>query len=335
MNTVSYKHFRSELRRLERLYLLTIYSYEENSKKVKIDLEEGNVKLGDELWYKDKIISRSPRELEKNLSVNYPFMLRESLLIRIVSIIEIYFQDVLKEISILNKNPFKDPRVKELKVASILEFTLDDLEKIKEEIVEEKIRKVVLGGISSIYKFIENTLKVNFDSKIINLITLEKLFDNRHLLVHAGGKIDSVYLKKYQMGNKYLNKKLCIDEEYFLNSLNEISQLILDLDEKIISKFDFKMLKEKQVSETEVLRYYEIQFKSSSNAELFLSEGYRFGFTKTFSFSDIAEKEIEIIDENKFIYRLKLSGEKEIVGTYLGVMRHKSRKGEIVSVNKL
>ncbi|MEY9867830.1 hypothetical protein ABIE66_003209 [Peribacillus sp. B2I2] len=133
-NVAAFRKFRTEWNRIRRIYLVTIYSYGETISRINDEISDKVIDFREDIHYKDELIARSPNEITKNLAGRYANMLRESLFVRLISIMELYFSDVLYELSKLTYDPFKTDEPREFKVAELL--SISDIQEIQHNIIK-------------------------------------------------------------------------------------------------------------------------------------------------------------------------------------------------------
>lgn len=327
----AFRKFRTEWNRIKRIYLVTIFSYGETIERIEEEVKSKEIGLGEEFIYNGEVLARSPRELTKNLSNRYATMLGESLFVRLISIMELYFSDVLNELSKLTFDPFKTQDSKEFKVAELL--SLDDISEIQNKIIKNKIRGIVLGGFPTINKFFKNKLQIDFNNSNLDLTVIEELYSRRNLLVHAGGIIDDIYANIYG-GTK--GRSLKVEEEYFLNSLTNIFDLIVFINTNLETKHDFSLLKVKKVKAQNTDNIpipksnrigkasFNAVFKTTTSLNRFLDEEFVFGFQQKYKLKEILLNKTVTNELEAF---WDIEGDATITGTYIGFMKLMNKKG--------
>ncbi|PFZ38016.1 hypothetical protein COL77_26050 [Bacillus wiedmannii] len=232
------RNFKTEWQRLKRIYHVTMYSYEETIKRNEIEAYLGRLPANQEIHYKDELVARSYKELNKNLEIRYASMLREALFVRLVSMLELYFNDALTEVGNKSFDPFKSQGERTYKIAQLL--SIGDVKEIQNEIVQNEIRSVVLGGFEKIKKFYHRKLDVDFAKAGVNLKGIEEMYSRRNLLVHAGGLIDKVYISEFGDSSMKLGHKLHLSEEYFIDSLESTYNLVNYITHTLEGKYGFE-----------------------------------------------------------------------------------------------
>jgi hypothetical protein len=333
----AFQDFRTEWSRVKKIYYVTMFSYEETISRVNDELRKNLVTEKDKFHYKNELISRSPFELTKNLSDRYGNMLRESLFVRLISIMELYFNDVLLELSEITFNPFKTEGTKEYKVVDLLNF--NDIKEMQKEIIQNKVRGVVLGGYKEISKFLRQKLNINIANSNLDETKIKELYVRRNLLVHAGGYIDDFYYDNFiQNENQSVGKRLNVTEDYFITSLELVLNYVVFVNSKIEEKYDFTQLdlKRKQLRKAKRKQKLNnkireltctISFKSNVDIITYLDKQHEFGFENKYLLGSILTETTELED---LIVELTVKGRVDIVGAFEGYVRTLKRR-EIIN----
>lgn len=332
----AFQNFRTEWSRVKKIYYVTIFSYEETISRVNDELGKNLITNNEKFHYKNELISRSPHELTRNLSDRYANMLRESLFVRLISIMELYFNDVLLELSEITFNPFKTEGTKEYKVVDLL--NINDIKAIQNEIIQNKVRGVVLGGYKEISKFLRTKLNINIANSDLNTTELKELYTRRNLLVHAGGYIDEYYYDNFiKDEGGSVGKRLTVTEDYFIASLELVLNYVVFVNSKIEEKYDFTQLDLKRKQLKQAKRKHKlsdkikelsctINFKSKDDMLIHLDRDHEFGFENKYLLGSILTETIEVED---LIVELTVKGRVDIVGTFEGYLRMLKRREQI------
>ncbi|MGV2887128.1 hypothetical protein [Paenibacillus taichungensis] len=324
----SYIIFRLESRALRRLYLLTVYAYEGTQKAIKDDLKDGLITVGSEFIYNNEIIARSTNEIQKKLSDTYREFLRESLLVRLISSLETFFGDTLREISNITTMPFKSEKEKTYKVSELL--SIDDILRIHDDILNNEIRGIVLGGFKNIRKFFRKNLDIEFGNSGLEISLIEQMYDIRNLIVHNNGRVDELYIRKYFNGVKPSKKKIKVDEEQFIKFIELTFDLSTYINKEMNKKFilpeKIERPKDKSQRNNEIINVsFSGKFKEGQR-ETILAAEYQFGFKECFVFSEIRSK---ISFDGKHSATWTVEGPRYKVGTYRAYIRRLAKQGII------
>ncbi|MDG5854384.1 hypothetical protein [Clostridium beijerinckii] len=229
----SYNLFSREIKNLRRWYYGTIYSYNISSKFINDNYRKEEKKGNRTPVYYNNIeeqeylIQQSHLTLKAMYQKKYPSYIKDLIVIRVISALEVFLVDSIAEVFVVNKNPFitkkNSDKVIELRESEIL--AKDSLSYIYSKIINDISSNLHRQGFKEISKYYNNILKINFNNfryKINDMEygkeRIERLHDVRHVLVHRLGVTDSVYRNKFNEDNK----KIHISEEELLNMFKYI-----------------------------------------------------------------------------------------------------------------
>lgn len=209
----AYIQFTNEINKLIAFYKTTVYAYEQTElsilykKKAKIpyDTETGDgFKILTPTYFKIK--QNAKRETRQNLN--------EILYVRIISALEVFLVDIIRDIFLITKEPFKrnDLRL-ELNHAELLSIL--STAEISSKIINKECRKLTSAGYEDIVKYYRRHFNIDLDSFAPGKTKIEEYHDRRHILVHRLGKTDAEFRKKYN----YSKNGISIDEDYLFNTI--------------------------------------------------------------------------------------------------------------------
>ncbi|MEE9176226.1 MAG: hypothetical protein V3U19_08655, partial [Thermodesulfobacteriota bacterium] len=307
----AYRKFHTEIKRLKRLYLATKFSFNETSsllkERLKNDLTYGYTKLsiGDD--EEDSIIASSIFEFKSKLSSQYPRYLRELIFIRVISALEVFLIDSLKELFKSNKEPFKNNDVLQFTRGELL--SIDSMSVIYTKLINNDCRNLHSGGFLKIKNYYSTKLHIDLDN-YCDSEKLEEFHDRRHILVHNLGTTDSKYRSKYAVGIR----RLTVDEPYLLDCFMSISLLC----EKVDGQLTLKYLNTEEELDTKIEYpvYCEVlaTIIKEEVKNLFHSNHQYWVENRLILLSDILESKKQI-DENNF--ELTIRGDSKAVRGYI------------------
>ncbi|MFA6999794.1 MAG: hypothetical protein WC241_01625 [Candidatus Paceibacterota bacterium] len=234
---ISYRRFDLEIKRLEKLYFLSIFSFLEARKNVLSDIKAGNIKNNDPF----KIILDNNRTINIDGDIRHhmdrlksqaPRYLRELIFVRAISALEVFLIDTVKEISSITSEPFKSDD-------EIIKFTKNQILSFKSPldilgiVVKKECRKLNNGGFNEITKFYCNKLDIDYRKFSCGISKLEEYHDYRHLIVHRLGETDIEFKHKYSSSLK----KIDINGIYLEKSLNDINSFVNQINLELSKKY--------------------------------------------------------------------------------------------------
>ncbi len=331
---VSYSNFTREIRAIRRLYLITVFTYEEKANQIRQDKLDLKITSATEFYFRDELIARSPYEINSKLTERYPSIFREFLFIRVMSLLETFFYDTLYEIAQMSNVPFRtNNKERTYKLAELL--SIDDIMEIKQEIIGSEIRSVISQGYREINRFFDRRLNTKFSDSGLNLKRLELMYDKRNLLVHNNGIIDDTFIHKHNYLER--SRRIIIQEDFLLEALDLLQKLTLYIYRSIDDQFDLvpRKIKDRKkqsgVIHDDIIieEEYKASFINSEYKEILLNDNFSFGFTGKYLFSEI---KVTVIDLSDYEAQWTVRGSKKIIGEYRGFIRKAKRQEKFRSL---
>lgn len=327
----AYNNFKKEIIKLELLFAGSIYSYNsanmrhnERIKRNFIDNEtEVTLTLG-----KNNIVPLSENRSQFNdlMKDTLPKYLREVVIIRLISIFEVFVVDWIKEVFVNDRSYFHTDDKSEFSVRYLL--SLDSISDIHTNILNNECKKVQNNNFMYKVKYLKKKLLVNIDKYDGDLKLIEYWHDVRNILVHRLGVIDNLFLKKYKIKEKniYISKK-------------QINEIIIEI-KKFVSfikshrdnyrKEDINLIKDPRC-------IAHLKFKVLKNIKIsILNKNFNFmSGEKIVNISDIMYRR-EFDNENKY-HLMKLSGSVEVIDSFeIHIMKHVNNSDiEIIKFKKI
>lgn len=172
-------------------------------------------------------------KLENEISGSYQYVLRELIHIRIISALEGYLIDNIKQLLVNNKDLLKNATKIDFTYQELLSF--ENTTKITEKLIKKECRKLSSGGFIKIVEFYKRVIGIDIKGIDPGMSILEEYHDRRHLLIHRLGKTDSIYRKKYNTVKKGVNITRAYLEKEFID-IDKLTKTINELSSKKIKK---------------------------------------------------------------------------------------------------
>lgn len=240
MQLDSYLQLDMELLHLRRLYEMgsfafanteSLIGYKINQKKINPDslLSIGNYRL--------TYTAKEVRSYLNNHSAEY---LRELIFIRIISAVEAFFTDTLRDVYMHTHIPFS-------KQDSHIEFSIGEilstrsLDELQNKILSRDKRKLNSGLIET-DRYYKKVFGVDFNNFGERYKAIKEYYDRRNLFVHSLGRSeDATRLiaktdKKYKIDYATNKNELDVSEVYLINCINDIKDFSTYVHNKIIAK---------------------------------------------------------------------------------------------------
>lgn len=142
--------------------------------------------------------------------------LRELMFVRLVSALESFLVDAIKDVFVLTKTPFMD--------GSEVVFHKNELlanggaARIYQKIIDKETRAISSGGFIDFAKYYKKKFDIDFSQIRPGIAEMVMYHDIRNLIVHRLGFTDNFYRRKYKTDQK----KISMHQELFDNFLSDV-----------------------------------------------------------------------------------------------------------------
>lgn len=220
----AYENFINEMNKIELLYAGSVNSYWQNKLRNSERIELGFISDSDPVFYNqgenfNVIISSNKIEFDKRMSSDLPQYLRETIFIRLISVLEIFFVDIIKELFVSRKDLFKTEERIEFSQGQLLSF--NSISSLHTNLINNECRKIQNQGISRVSDYFKKRFNIDFKLCQIDLKEIVEMHDRRNILVHRMGRADESYKRKY----KFEDSRITIEKKYIISSFSNIHKL--------------------------------------------------------------------------------------------------------------
>lgn len=330
----SYEKFSQNIRNLREWYYSTIYSYKKTSEFIKNNYSKEEFAGNKSDIYYNKInenkflMSHSYLEMKWKLVKRYPKYIRELILVRIISDLEVYLTDSIIEIFLINKIPFLSDNVIELHYAELLSVT--SLSDIYSKLINKIVRNLHSQGFKEICKYYKKVFNIDFslfsfneEGKIYNKKDIERYHEMRHLIVHKLGVTDKIYKSKYNS----IQKKISINESELFSILNCIEAFAKYINDEVNSKGLIELCEK---NENNIIESCKILIEVlDSIGKRFLEPKFQFIVEEKIYFLQDILYSIKYDNYNRNIAVLELKGERAVIKKYLNLLKKQMKKNVI------
>jgi hypothetical protein len=220
----AYRKFRLELARLESLYSASVYAYALTSDVLTQKLEAGEITAAEKFELlsagdnRSKPVAVYPLSfVNRQLNTQAPQYLREVIFVRLISALEVFLIDLLREVFLERRDLFHSQNKIEFSQGEIL--SSKSITALWTKLINREVRKLQNQGITQKAKYFNSKLSIDFTQFDNYPRTLSELHDSRHLLVHRLGRTDSRYRQKYRRKNR----RIQITQEYLIAAFETVS----------------------------------------------------------------------------------------------------------------
>ena len=316
----AFQNFTYNINKLETFYKSTIYAYEQTEtlltyqKKNHIQFDvasDTGLLIKQPHTFKAK--RKSNIELRKNLC--------EIVFVRVVSVLEVFLIDLVRDAFLESKEPFKKQDViPQFSQAELLSF--QSTSEIYAKIINKETRRLSSGGFLDIIKFYKKYFDVDLSNIAPGKSKMEEYHDRRHLLVHRVGKTDIQYRDKYNTSKQSIS----IEEDYLIDCIKDFKYFCDLVNNQVIfqlQQFNQISKKGKKIQRKVLLQ---IEFLTSSDRD-YIQPAYEFWANDEYSrFEDILDS-MKSHGENKTEF--VLSGSFRQIRSYIRYLKRIERQKEI------
>jgi len=228
----SYKYFELELKALSSFLIITNPYFKEletndlwEQEIFKIEKERVKMKLHFNPTSTEFIV----RSFEKNI----PFLSRELLYIRIISALEIFLIQAVRDVFKQTTIPFNsDHKRIDLNHSQVLQLTT--IRELRNVLLHKETRPLSSAGYEDVVKYYKKQLGIDISSLHPGLQKMKYYHEVRHILVHRLGKTDNSFRKNHEYNKTYLQ----IDEDLLIDLFNDVYGYAYSVSEKVKSLID-------------------------------------------------------------------------------------------------
>ncbi len=242
--------------------------------------------------------------------------MRELIFIRLVSVLEAYLVDTVRDVFLVTKKPFRDQtsqagftQAELLSARSISLFFQNN---------NKECRRLTSGGFYEVIKYYKSRFSIDLTRINPGKTTMGEYHERRHLLVHRLGKTDAQYRKSYG----FTGRTVSVDEEYLLKSIDDFEFFIYQVNQAISTHIE-KITDIKQQNITFPSILYRIVKIEAIEPAIF-NEDFQFWVgDELYFFKDIVGKKQYIRDRE---FELLLTGNGEVLRNFTKFIRRAEKK---------
>lgn len=320
MNLPAFGRALAEIHDLRTLHDSTLYAYSQTEEVLRYRLLRRSDR-GDRPADRDlKIVSPIRFQLKASKNSRMRNSFRELLFVRLVSVLEAYLVDTVRDIFVKTKKPFLNPPVQAGFTQAEL-LSAESMSHIYSRIINRECRRLTSGGYEEIAKYYANRLEIFLDSLPPGKHTMVEYHDRRHLLIHRLGKPDEKYLRDH----KFSGKRLSVDEDYLSGAFADFKAFIRSVDNAVVERIQ-GILNEPGSSSSRPMITYQISLFAEVEPAIF-HDAFQFWVGDSLMmFRDIAQAKVPT-GERK--WDLVLSGNQDVLKAFQRHIRRAERQGHI------
>ncbi len=322
MARTSFQKLEVEVSRLRDLYLISQSAYMEMARLMKSQIRQGEIDPNI-TWHlngenSDSTTSTNPYVFIRRIQSQYSRYLRETIFVRLISALEVYSIDVVRDLFLHRQDLFHSNTRIEISQREIL--SLKTVTELWTKLLNQDLRKLQNQGFREVVKFYDRQLGIDLGRSPVSIKLLQEMHDRRHLLVHRLGNVDEQYRHSYNVSIKNLS----VPEDYLLGSMTSILSFAEYIWAEVMRLAENSQTKTSQSNFQ--IEEITVQTVSPDGAKLINSEYHFFAEDRIVALSDILTSNTFIGEKNV----LTLSGPAPLVKAYIKRIKQAIRKGDLI-----
>lgn len=225
----AFKHFDLELKSLASFLMISNPYFDELVTKNIWEIESikaEKLRIESMLNFEPTTTDFLIRSFEKNIS----FLSRELIYIRIISALELFLVQCVRDIFKQTSEPFKSNLKKvELNYSQIL--NISSVSEIRNQLLHKETRPLSSAGYEDVVKYYKQQLGVDISSIGVGLEKMKYYHQIRHILVHRLGKVDKQFKKQYGYKKIYIQ----VNEALLIDLFNDVYVYAKKVSDKVIN----------------------------------------------------------------------------------------------------
>lgn len=310
----AYNNFQAEFAHLEMLHASTLFAYDETIQHTTQRAKEGYVNKEEPVFRKlaggtEFRLASDLKALHNKFKTSYRTILRETIFVRAISVLEVYLIDTVREILLARKDSFLKTDLVTLSYPHLISFK--NSSEILSYIINNECRNLHNGGFNEISKYFRNRLKIELNNFKEPLKLIFEYHDERHLIVHRLGLTDKEYRHKYNTDIKRVN----INEKYLISAFKNIRafcEFVLNEATVIINSSDNPVSQTDESFATIALKTFD---KKGSAA---IKKNFIYSFDD--NIVQLKDLSLQTIKETDDIFRLIISGDINYLKRYIAIL---------------
>lgn len=315
----AYSNARAEFSRLRELYLSSCYAFDQTEEVLRYKAKRRQA------VDQDLVVVRPIQySLKHSFGARVRGQLRELTFIRLVSVLEAYLVDTVRDIFFITKQPFKDQDVQvTFTQAEIL--SADSMSYVLSKIVNKECRRLTSGGFIEILKFYRSRFSIDLTTLKPGKAVMGEYHERRHIFVHRLGKPDSKYRKTYA----FAGNQLTVDEAYLNACFGHFEAFVEAVNQHLTTWLGSVASQNQRAAFQASVKYLIFLQKDRDSDPALFNEDFQFWVgDELYAFRDI-------LKSKKFLSQheceLVIAGDSEALLTYGKYLRRAEKQGHLIS----
>ena len=300
----AYKVFSVELHRIRQLHQVSSFAFSEVRGTYIKKLKSEELSPDEMVTLPDGSGEIRAHAIVGKLKTQAPKYFRELLFTRIISTLEVYLIELIREVGEISPEKLNFEKDITYKWNQI--NNTESLERLRGDFIDKECRALSSGGLDEIVKFYSKVLDLDFSSYEPGLNKLKEFHDRRHMLIHRLGKTDEHYKHKYNTDEKILT----ITEDYINEVIDSLEKFAGNLNKKSLKR----VFGELNIGEgVASFNFFVFETQDTENLPKIFNPDYKFNHGD----EKILLKQIQLkLRVRKGKIQIIIGGEKEILKSY-------------------
>ncbi len=232
----AYNKLTSDIKDLRQIYDFTYHLYLQEHEIIKEKLSKKKGKKVITITTPVGAVNHSLNALFYYTKDTYPNILRQLVLINLITVLEVYFTNVVREIAKRDLTPFKPDNEKADYMRNHL-LNFSTLKGVENDLIEKDIRKLTSGGLEESHKFFLKRFDIDFKNIGTVYSEIEEIHERRHLFVHRNGICDALYARTYPLFGFKPGDRIILDHPYIISALDKILGFAHNINQRCLTKY--------------------------------------------------------------------------------------------------
>lgn len=318
----------NEIIKYKTFYYRTLYCHKKMLKELKTihDVDYDNYCNNDVIYTSNNLgkeinIDKSYQMMYVHLTHTDTTIFQQLILTRLISALEVFLIQNIKDVFLVNKKPFLNQTKFEVTESEIL--VTENIEEIQSKIINNLCRNVQsqgIKGIASLYKRIFSidfeSFNIKIDDSIYNYSYILMLHDMRHMIVHNLGKLDTKFKKQYDYQATTIKFS---SNEFFI-----VFDILINFANYVYNNLESFKQPDFEISNSENIEYKINLIINDKKMYYIFQDSFTFKFKEQLYNFHTIKKSIKKTDN---IIDLRIIGDRKIIGKYLSKIKKFEKDG--------
>jgi len=315
--------FQKELAHLKGFYATVQHSFRAVAAEMAGEIDNGrsvslqSLRLNSAVTYSTKL-----KTLLNKMDADYPQTLRDLLLVRIISALEVFLIRSIRAVFLARRDLFHAESKIEFQLSELL--SSQSIAQVWEKIIARETRRLQSRGFEDIVRFMSARIRIDFSASPVLLDSIRILHQKRHLLVHRLGRTDDEYRHKFNASET----RVGLGEPELIAAFHEVAEFAFFVHRRVEA---ICLELSPTPADSDVDLVFQLTVKCAEVLPPVLREDFVFAVGDAlFSTADVARNRHIKSDGNHVLF---VAGASVTVHAYMDQIRAAASRGELSIVN--